>query len=53
MSSDEMRIELESFVNKGLKEGWCGWPLKSQPTLAGSGQPVSSEKMNVECVGVV
>lgn len=28
MSSEEMRIELESFVNKGLREGWTGWPVK-------------------------
>ena len=28
MSSEEMRIELEAFVNAGLQEGWCGWPLK-------------------------
>ncbi|MBN1507841.1 MAG: hypothetical protein JW955_13405 [Sedimentisphaerales bacterium] len=28
MSSEEMRIELEMFVNIGLREGWCGWPLK-------------------------
>jgi len=30
MCSEQMRAELESFVNKGLKEGWRGWPLKSQ-----------------------
>lgn len=23
-----MREELESFVNKGIEEGWRGWPLK-------------------------
>jgi hypothetical protein len=23
-----MRIELETFVNAGLQEGWGGWPLK-------------------------
>ena len=28
MSSEEMRVELEAFVNTGLREGWCGWPLK-------------------------
>jgi hypothetical protein len=28
MSSEEMRIELERFVNTGLQEGWTGWPLK-------------------------
>ncbi len=28
MSSEEMRTELESFVNKGLREGWTGWPVK-------------------------
>jgi hypothetical protein len=26
MSSEEMRIELEIFVNQGLQEGWHGWP---------------------------
>ena len=26
MSSEEMRTELEIFVNRGLREGWCGWP---------------------------
>ena len=30
MSSDEMRTELEIFVNEGLREGWRGWPLKSE-----------------------
>lgn len=28
MSSEEMRVELEAFVNVGLREGWSGWPLK-------------------------
>lgn len=28
MSSEEMRVELEAFVNAGLREGWCGWPVK-------------------------
>ena len=26
MSSEEMRTELEIFVNQGLREGWHGWP---------------------------
>lgn len=30
MSSDEMRVDLESFVNQGITEGWQGWPLKGQ-----------------------
>jgi len=30
MSSEEMRVELEAFVNAGLREGWGGWPLKGQ-----------------------
>ncbi len=30
MSSEEMRIELERFVNTGLREGWHGWPLKAE-----------------------
>ena len=29
MSSEEMRIELERFVNQGLQEGWTGWPVKA------------------------
>lgn len=28
MSSEDMRTELESFVNQGLRKGWRGWPLK-------------------------
>jgi hypothetical protein len=30
MSSEEMRIELERFVNAGLQEGWHGWPRKAE-----------------------
>lgn len=30
MSTEEMRTELEIFVNEGLREGWRGWPLKSE-----------------------
>ncbi|MCU0914739.1 MAG: hypothetical protein MUC88_09270 [Planctomycetes bacterium] len=26
MSSEEMRVELELFVNQGLQQGWRGWP---------------------------
>ena len=26
LSSEEMRTELEIFVNQGLQEGWRGWP---------------------------
>jgi len=29
MSSENMRSELESFVNIGLQYGWRGWPRKS------------------------
>jgi hypothetical protein len=32
MDSQEMREELESFVNKGIEEGWSGWPLKNWST---------------------
>jgi hypothetical protein len=28
MSAEEMRNELETFVNRGLSEGWGGWPTK-------------------------
>lgn len=30
MNPEEMRAELEIFVNEGLREGWQGWPLKSE-----------------------
>jgi len=30
VSSEEMRVELEAFVNMGLREGWGGWPLKEE-----------------------
>jgi hypothetical protein len=30
-----MREELESFVNKGIEEGWSGWPLKGWSFDAG------------------
>ena len=26
MNPEEMRAELEIFVNRGLREGWRGWP---------------------------
>jgi hypothetical protein len=45
MSAEEMRIELERFVNTGLQEGWTGWPLKGQrgpaDRLAGSWPDIS------------
>jgi len=28
MGAEEMRVELESFVNQGLERGWCGWSPK-------------------------
>lgn len=34
MSSEEMRNELEAFVNTGLREGWCGWPLKEESSTS-------------------
>ena len=38
MSSEEMRTELEIFVNEGLREGWRGWPLKSETQKGRSGR---------------
>jgi hypothetical protein len=36
MSSEEMRTELEIFVNEGLREGWRGWPrCEGRNSLAG------------------
>jgi hypothetical protein len=32
MSSEEMRVDLESFVNQGLAQGWLGWPVKGRGT---------------------
>ena len=29
MSAEEMKNELEVFVNRGLSEGWGGWPTKN------------------------
>ena len=29
MGAKDMRVELESFVNRGLQEGWHGWPRKN------------------------
>ena len=37
MSSEEMRTELEIFVNEGLRAGWRGWPLKSETPQGRSG----------------
>jgi hypothetical protein len=34
MSSEEMRMELEQFVNAGLQRGWTGWPLKVETCVA-------------------
>jgi hypothetical protein len=30
MNSEEMRTDLESFVNQGLMQGWLGWPVKGR-----------------------
>jgi len=38
MSAEEMRTELESFVNQGLAEGWCGWPTTRQSSRFGQWQ---------------
>jgi hypothetical protein len=42
MSAEDMRIELEAFVNQGLAEGWCGWPTKGplpdRKELTGTGR---------------
>ena len=34
MSSEEMRNELEAFVNTGLRKGWHGWPLKEESRMS-------------------
>ena len=30
MAAEQMRMELESFVNQGLQEDWRGWPMKGR-----------------------
>jgi hypothetical protein len=35
MGPEEMRMELERFVNVGLQEGWSGWPLKVESCISG------------------
>ncbi len=32
MDAEQMRVELESFVNKGLRKGLKGWPIKQAST---------------------
>jgi hypothetical protein len=41
MSSEEMRMELEIFVNEGLREGWRGWPRHE--SRGGSVRPRNQE----------
>jgi hypothetical protein len=38
MSSEQMRVELEIFVNEGLQAGWRGWPLKSETPKGRTGR---------------
>jgi hypothetical protein len=38
MSSEEMRAELEIFVNEGLQQGWRGWPRHDGPGLRRTGR---------------
>jgi len=48
MDPEEMRAELEIFVNEGLREGWRGWPLKGE---ARKGSPRSG-RLNVTALRV-
>jgi len=34
MGPEEMRTELERFLNTGLQNGWTGWPLKVQACVS-------------------
>ena len=35
MCSQELRLDLELFLNRALQYGWPGWPLKTaQPLLS-------------------
>ena len=44
MNANDMRTELESFLNEGLDKGWCGWPTKraSAETTPLSAQSLAS-----------
>jgi hypothetical protein len=46
MSSEEMRTELEIFVNKGLQEGWRGWPRHDERGLPRTDR---TDRMNRTC----
>jgi len=35
MSPEDMRMELERFVNTGLREGWTGWPIRAGACVVG------------------
>lgn len=50
MGAEQMRVELESFVNQGLQEGWCGWPMKTR--LSGQ-EEVPDAKSLVSTVGLL
>ena len=43
MSSEESRLDLELFINRGLVEGWQWWPLKQHKHL--------SKRIRGRCVG--
>jgi hypothetical protein len=32
-----MKVELESFINRGLREGWAGWPTKTKENIVQQG----------------
>ena len=55
MSAEEMRVELESFVNQGLEKGWCGWPTKGSssesPESGSACYAVPMAGMLLGCVG--
>jgi hypothetical protein len=46
MSSEEMRTELETFVNQGLQEGWRGWPRHDSRGFHGN---TAIDRMNRTC----
>jgi hypothetical protein len=53
MSSEELRLDLESFINKGLDQGLRGWPVKRQERDAVRNPSRHSGYMPLELVSLL
>lgn len=56
MGPEEMKNELEQFLNRGLREGWTGWPVKVEACVpmrhSGQWLPASTRSWLGGCDGV-